>query len=46
MGVLAQKWIKVKKTEKQKDKYCQEMPKIEKALDDTIQTSSDRLLSD
>ena len=49
VGVLAQKWIKAekaKKTKKQKDKCCQEALKIEKVSDNSIQTLSDKSVSD
>ena len=51
MGVLAQKWIKAKKAKKaekakkQKDKCCQETLKIEKVSDNSIQTLSDKSVS-
>lgn len=52
VGVLAQKWIKAekakkaKKAKKQKDKCCQETLKTEKVSNNSIQTSSDKSVSD
>lgn len=46
VGVLAQKWIKAEKAKKQKDKCCQETLKTEKVSDNSIQTLSDKSVSD